>query len=162
MSLPVDTPEFWKERIERAKRDGREHYSVFLARKELWDAINKAHRKILERECAGYRVLDAGCGYGRAAEWFDPKLYHGVDFSPDFLAIAREQHPQHRFTMGTLDTLAFPDKHFDVAFCISMKQMIIGNMGPEAWAKMEAELLRVADRVLILEYEEDPEEYYIA
>lgn len=157
MELPVNTTPFWKERIERAKHEGREHYSVYIARQALWDNICEQHEKILKRETAGMRTLDAGCGYGRASEWVES--YTGIDFSPDFIAIAQQKYPDKFFVQGNLANLPFPDDAFDVAFCISIKNMIIGNLGIEHWQPMENELMRVAKKVLILEYE-NPELYY--
>lgn len=152
MELPVTTPAFWKERIERASKEGREHYSVYLARQTLWDAIGEAHKKILARECVGYKTLDAGCGYGRASEWVED--YTGVDISPDFIQLAQQKYPTRTFILADLVRLPFADNHFDVAFCISIKNMVVGNLGEGAWEPMEEELKRVANRVLLLEYEE--------
>lgn len=158
MPLPVQHPDFWRERIDRATREGKEHYAVYLARQTLWDTIAAAHQRILRLECAGYKTLDAGCGYGRASEWVDD--YTGVDISPDFIARAQQRYPSKQFLVGDLRKLPFPDGHFDVAFCISIKQMVLGNCELSEWDAMERELQRVAKKVLLLEYE-DPETYTI-
>lgn len=162
MSQPVDTAPFWKERLERANREGREHYSVYLTHKEAWDRIAATHRKILERETQGLtKILDAGCGYGRASEWFADRKssYIGVDSSPDFVEKARLDHPGFRFDQNDLRDLPYKDRQFDVAFCISIRQMILGNLGSEYWEAIERELKRVAERVVLLEYEE-PDFYH--
>lgn len=104
------------------------------------------------------RVLDAGCGYGRSSVYFDD--YVGVDFSPDFIAKAKSKYPGKTFIQGNLKELPFKDKEFDWAFCISIKKMIIDNLGEEEWSKMQKELSRVAKKVLILEYE-DPEPFEV-
>lgn len=156
---PVDKIDFWKGRIDRASREGREHYSVYLARTELWDKINATHRAIIERECAGYAVLDAGCGYGRISEWVE--RYTGVDFSPDFIALAKQKYPGKQFLQADLKALPFNNGQFDIAVCVSIRGMIIGNLGLAAWDEMEHELLRVAKKLIYLEYEEEPDEYYI-
>ena len=160
MKLPVDDITFWRDRIARANREGSGnfHYSVYLARKDLWEHIVREHKRILEKETTGYRTLDAGCGYGRASEWVDD--YTGVDFSPDFITKAKSLYPTKKFMVGDLRKLPFKDHHFDIAFCISIKQMILGNKGDEMWQEMERELTRVAKKILILEYE-DPDQYYI-
>jgi len=154
MSLPVSTPEFWKKRIEDSNKYGDIHHSVYISRMELWKEIESAHMEVL-KTYKDARVLDAGCGYGRCAPWFSN--YTGVDNSPDLLAIARKEHPDKTFIGADLALLPFKDKEFDMAFCISIKGMIIGNLGGEVWEPMEKELLRVAKEVLILEYEKPGE-----
>lgn len=159
--LPVDTKEFWKVRMEEARKNGRIHFSVYVSRESLWKEILEAHTKILKRETdVTSRVLDAGCGYGRMAGLFMPSRYVGVDLSPDLLAEARKSFPSHTFMEENLARLPFRDGQFDVAFCISIRQMIIGNLGAEAWEPIERELKRVANKVLLLEYEE-PDTYSI-
>lgn len=156
----VDKIEFWKERIEQAKK-GREHYSVYITSKGDWDTLNNEHEKILEMEISkSDKVLDAGCGYGRWASFFSPEQYVGVDFSPDFIALARQKNPDHVFVQSTLESLPFEDGEFDVAFCVSIKEMITSNLGAEVWSRMEDELRRVAKKVLVLEYT-SPEEYEV-
>lgn len=151
MMLPVDTPEFWKQRIADSRKYGDIHHSVYISNSTLWKSIEETHKKILEPYKDKF-VLDAGCGYGRCAPWF--KQYTGVDLSPDLLEVARKDHPLKAFyELDLKDLNKFSDKFFDVAFCISIKGMIIGNLGPKAWEPVEKELLRVAQEVLILEYE---------
>lgn len=159
--LPVDTEEFWKARIEKSKEYGDIHHSVYISRTSLWRDIEEAHREVLAKEIPpGSKVLDAGCGYGRCAEWFHYGDYTGVDFSPDFIHLASLDYPSSAFVQADLKNLLFEDLSFDVAFCISMKQMIIGNLGEASWEEIQQELKRVAKKVLILEYEE-PEKYEI-
>lgn len=154
MGLPINTTEFWKERIEKSKDYGDIHHSVYISTDRLWKKIAEEHLKILTREVdPTWDVLDAGCGYGRSAAWFSPQRYTGVDFSPDFIKQAQERFKDHKFIQADLARLPFADSQFDIAFCISIKAMVIGNLGEEAWQKMEAELLRVADKVILLEYE---------
>jgi len=156
MSKPVNKEDFWKERIENAKRS-REHYSVYITSEEDWNHLNKVHERILKTECTG-KVLDAGCGYGRSSELFDN--YVGVDFSPDFIEIAKAKYPNKTFIQSKLEQLPFKDNEFDVAFCVSVKHMVVGNQGQEAWDIIEKELQRVAKKVLILEYT-DPQNYEV-
>jgi ubiquinone/menaquinone biosynthesis C-methylase UbiE len=154
MSKPVNKLEFWKERIETAQQ---EHFSVYVTSPSDWLRINTAHKKIFQKEVPqDAKVLDAGCGYGRWSVFFNN--YTGVDFSPDFIAKAKEKYPDKTFLQANLKALPFGDKEFDVAFCVSIKKMIEDNLGTEEWAEMEKELRRVAKKVLLLEYE-DPEPY---
>lgn len=154
---PVTTEEFWKQRIIDSKNYGDIHHSVYISTNSLWERIAKAHQEIL-KPYQDKKVLDAGCGYGRASQWFND--YTGVDLSPDLLAKAREFYPDKKFIQARLEKLPFKDKEFDMAFCISIKAMIIGNLGEAVWQPMEEEIKRVAKEVLILEYEE-PEKFTI-
>jgi SAM-dependent methyltransferase len=153
---PVNDINFWKQRIEESERTP-EHYSVYIANPVLWRRINITHEALLKEHVTG-SVLDAGCGYGRYAPLFED--YTGVDFSPDFIAKAKEKYPEKHFIQADLQKLPFRDNAFDWAFCVSIKRMIIDNLGVEAWEPMEKELKRVAGKVLILEYEV-PDQYEI-
>lgn len=156
MSKAVDKLDFWKERIDTAVKD---HYMVYVTSENDWKRINAAHEDIFAKEVRDTdRVLDAGCGYGRWSGRFSN--YTGIDFSPDFIAEAKKRYPDKDFLQADLKSLPFKDKEFDVAFCVSIKRMIEDNLGEESWKPMEAELTRVAKKVLILEYE-TPEPYEV-
>lgn len=151
MSKPVNKIEFWKQRIDTAVK---EHYMVYVTSEGDWKRINQAHREIL-----GFyikptdKVLDAGCAHARMAELFSDENYTGVDFSPDFIKLAKEKYSKKNFLVADLKSLPFQEDKFDWAFCISIKKMIIDNLGENEWSDMEKELTRVAKKVLILEYE---------
>lgn len=155
---PVNNIDFWKTRIEEAKKSDM-YLSVYHTSPDEWRRICQTHESILKEHATG-RVLDAGCGYGRASEWFSPLYYLGVDFSPDFIEEAKNRYPNHSFHVQDLKNMSFKKHEFDTAFCISIKQMIIGNLGEYEWNKMEKELKRVAKKVILLEYSE-PEKYKI-
>jgi ubiquinone/menaquinone biosynthesis C-methylase UbiE len=156
MSKPVDKVEFWKERVETAVKP---HYSVYVVHEAGWKRINDVHQSLFNKYIPkDAKVLDAGCGYGRWSSHFEN--YVGVDFSPDFIEWAKKDNPGTDFIQADLKALPFADKEFDWAFCVSIKRMIQANLGNEAWDAMEKELLRVAKKVLILEYE-DPYEHSI-
>lgn len=163
---PVNKTEFWKERLDAAKKKGQLHESVFVTSPDQWKHIEEGHKKMVKQMVKG-KVLDAGCGYGRMAEWIesDPKLsevvtrYVGVDLSPDLIAEAKNQYPhlqypKYEFKVGQLESLPYEDKEFDWAVCISIRGMVIRELGTDAWEKMKVELKRVARNVLILEYGE--------
>lgn len=160
MKQHVDKIEFWKDRIDRVAKDNVPvNYSVYIAHGALWNQIAKVHEKIVREHCVGMKVLDAGCGYGRVSEWVEN--YTGVDFSPDFVDMARKQYPTKDFIVADLaDMPFFDDKDFDVVVVISIKQMIVGNLGEAAWDAMEKELRRVGKKILLLEYT-TPEVYDI-
>jgi SAM-dependent methyltransferase len=148
---PVDSPEFWKTRLDLAKKQGKLHYSVYLANDSLWDRIYDIHLGIFKKEIPkGAKVLDIGCGYGRMAQLFTN--YTGIDISPDFIALAKELNPDKKFLVADLNHLPFKDKEFEVGFMVSVKGMIIGNLGEDAWKPMEAECKRVCKKVIVLEY----------
>jgi len=150
MAKPVDSIEFWKERIETADK---ESHSVYVTSQEDWNEINRVHSMIIEKNIPrNSNVLDAGCGYGRAVEFLTKMRYTGVDFSPDFIKKARKKYPEYTFKKASLKKLPFKKKEFDWAVCISMKRMIVDNLGLNEWVTMQQELKRVAEKILILEY----------
>lgn len=159
MKRPVDKEEYWKDRIEYADKALTPHTSVYDVGGAEWRRIARTHRDICTKHIPiDVSVLDAGCGYGRASTWFED--YSGIDFSPDFIEKAKKNHPEKRFSLANLEKLAYADKQFDWGLCISIKGMIIRELGYEKWQNMENELRRVCSNVLILEYSK-PEEYEI-
>lgn len=148
---PIDQEEFWEERLHTAERS-RIHYAVYLARTELWNEIERTHEEIIKGWIPSTaKVLDAGCGYGRLSVLFPN--YAGVDFTNAFIHKARELYPQKNFFRADLKNLPFGDQQFDWAVCVSIKAMVINNLGEDAWIPMLYEIKRVAKDVLILEYE---------
>lgn len=160
---PVDKLDFWHDRIESAKRKNRLHHSVYIAGDELWKNILEIHKKILFEEIKPTdKVLDAGCGYGRMSVYWDADKYTGVDFSYDFIHEAKKLNPDRNFIVADLKNLhMFKDKEFDVGFCISIKAMIISNLGQEQWDLMQKELTRVCKKLLILEYGNVDDMHYL-
>ena len=142
----VNEREFWLERLQQAD-NVRE--SVYFTPEHDWIRTSEAHRKVIEELCKG-KVLDAGCAYGRTSGWI--KNYTGVDICPEFIKIAEDAYPGKKFMVADLTLLPFEDKEFDWAVCISIKAMLIREIGEDYWEKVKAELLRVAKKILILEY----------
>ena len=64
----------------------------------------------------GVRVLDVGCGSGRFAQMMVARGCEatGFDASEALLAIARRRTPTAQFHQGDMESLPFPDEHFDV------------------------------------------------
>lgn len=154
MSKPVNDIQFWKKRIETAQS---EHYSVYVIHEQGWKRINDIHNQLFDEIIPkDAKVLDAGCGYGRWSEKFNN--YVGVDFSPDFIDKAKGKYPNKTFIQADIKNLPFRDQEFDFAFCVSIKKMIVDNLGEEDWLKMENEIKRVAKKLLVLEYE-DPKPF---
>lgn len=158
MAKQVDKLSFWKERIDTAVKD---QYTVYVCSDQSWKEIMEEHTNIIEENIpSDALVLDAGCGYGRMCELFSPELYLGVDFSPDFINKAKNMYPDYQFSVENLKALPFKDNQFDWSFCVSIKKMIIDNLGEAEWQFMEDELKRVSKNVLLLEYE-DPKPFEI-
>lgn len=153
MNKGVDKKSFWRQRLNLAKKNGYLHYSVYLANPDLWKLICDTHEEIMKKEIKPEdRVLDIGCAFGRISPLFEN--YLGVDFSPDFIEEAKRLYPNKKFEIQDINNLPYEDKSFDVGIAISMKHMILGNLGREAWDVIEKELKRVCKKVLILEYGE--------
>ena len=60
------------------------------------------------------RVLDAGCGAGRMSRYLAECgcLVHGVDLASSMVAMARRNHPDLMFTVGSLTDLPYPNEQF--------------------------------------------------
>lgn len=164
MPEPIFEPEFWLRRLLLATDKEQVHHAIYQCDFDRWRRIAERHRRIL----AGYigptdDVLDAGCGWGRLLSLL-PYGWHGhytgIDLSPDFLAIAREAHPEHEFVLGDLRTVFSHMKcvsKYDWAVLVSIRGMVIGNAGNEVWDEIRDVLRGCADRLLILEYDENDE-----
>lgn len=59
-------------------------------------------------------VLDAGCGAGRMSRYLAERgcRVHGVDLSPGMVAMARRDHPDLAFTVGSLTGLPVADDRY--------------------------------------------------
>lgn len=164
MSKPIFESSFWSERLRTARQP---HHAVFVCQKPHWDAIAARHREIIARHVRpADAILDAACGWGRMIDLLPPGEYEyvGVDLSPDFIDLARREHPQSRyeFVVGDLRDLsgvleARRGRKFDWAIAISVKHMVIREAGMEAWQTIENELKRVSKKILYLEYDTNDE-----
>ena len=97
-------------------------------------------------------ILDVGTGTGRAALLLarGGAKVTAVDASEQMLAVARrrsaEQSVGVRFMLGDAHALDFKDRSFDVA--VSLRVL----MHTPQWRRCIAELCRVADRLVIIDY----------
>lgn len=104
-------------------------------------------------------ILDVGTGTGRAALLLSRGGAHvtGIDASEEMLAVARqraaEQGAKVRFLVGDAHAIDFPDRSFDVAVALRVL------MHSPRWRVCVAELCRVADRLVIVDY---PSRYSVA
>lgn len=100
----------------------------------------------------GRLILDVGTGTGRAALWLAQSGAEvtGVDASEEMLAVARkraaEQGAGVRFLTGDAHALEFPNRSFDVV--VSLRVIM---HSPE-WPRSVAELCRVANNLVVLDY----------
>ena len=161
MTEPILDPNYWRKRLKHAKE---RHRAIFRCSLERWHRIEEKHRKILANRIKDTdKILDAGCGWGRLLDLM-PRYWHGdylgIDISPDFVRLAEKNHPGRSFLIGDLRNVkeAQPVKiKFDWAILISIKQMVINNLGVDAWDEIEVGLRRMAHGMLILEYDENSE-----
>jgi ubiquinone/menaquinone biosynthesis C-methylase UbiE len=100
----------------------------------------------------GRPILDVGTGTGRAALLFarGGAQVTGVDASEEMLAVARHRAEAEglrvTFRHGDAHDLQFADRTFDVA--VSLRVL----MHTPEWRRCIAELCRVADRLVIVDY----------
>ena len=69
---------------------------------------------VTSSENANAQILDAGCGAGRMSQYLADRGWdvQGVDLSPGMVAMARRDHRDLRFTVGSLTHLPYPDDRF--------------------------------------------------
>ena len=156
---PIYSPHFWKARIDGS--GGQVHRSVYRGVGPTeWDAINAEHASVLAAVLGPgpVSVLDCGCGYGALVPLLPGGVtdYLGVDLSPDFVAMASGAHPGRRFQVADLRALPLHSGQFDVAVCRSIEGMVVENCGAGEWLRMQREILRVADAILLLSYSRPP------
>jgi len=153
---PILDPEFWRKRLQEADE---RHHALYVCQKENWDSTAECHRMELAQTIKpNETVLDAGCGWGRLldlmpANWTGD--YLGIDLSPDFIDLARKEHPSKTFVVGDIRNIPAFTQQYDWAVLISIKFMVIRNLGQEFWDQCEVELRRVAKELLFLEYTGD-------
>jgi len=160
--------QFWKTRLAEAKKIGLLEHAI--GQGFNFTMIDEVHREIVNREISPIRhaedkVLDIGCGIGRISGWFTDKQYCGIDFVKEFIEIAQQKYPNKKFILGDIRNLPFEDNQFEWGILISMKGMIIREMGQDVWDKIQEELKRVCKKLLVLEYgnnkKEEVEKYEI-
>lgn len=103
-------------------------------------------------DIAGRRILDVGAGTGRAAMALARRggRVTGVDASAEMLKVARERATAERldveFTVDDAHALSFASRSFDAAVCLRVL------MHTPDWKRCVAELCRVADRRVVVDY----------
>lgn len=158
MDKPIISPKFWRERLRLALEDNLPHKAIWDIDIDTWNQVKAIHGDILSKLVHPFhevRVLDAGCGLGELLDILPTNAqYTGIDLTPDFIRYAKRRYLNRRasFSVGDFRKLDFPDRSFDLVICRGIEPMIKDNLGYEAWRQMEREMLRVGDRILILNY----------
>ncbi len=117
-AMPSLTPDRLDFRgVRRAYDTVAEDYAAYLpdtrAESPLDLAMLDAFAEAVRSDADG-PVLDAGCGAGRMSRYLAERgcHVHGVDLSPGMLAMARRDHPDLAFAVGSLTALPCPDDRF--------------------------------------------------
>lgn len=153
--MNIDDPKFWSERLqETLEQDWPIHTCINNIDQETMDKIDTAHRQILGQLVPEQTsVLDAWCGYGRLLPFLmHCEAYEGIDLCPEFVQLAKQRNKVPCFTVGTLDKFPYRDREFDWVVCSGMEGTVRGNLGHDRWERIESELKRIANTVLLLEY----------
>lgn len=76
----------------------------------VWEQLEKPMlaRQLRDVQCSGRPALDLACGTGRITSHLAALGFAatGMDISDDMLAVARERHPEARFTRGDITRCA--------------------------------------------------------
>ena len=99
-------------------------------------------------------VLDVGCGEGFTIQYlYDhyPQIdFQGIDLSQKTIAIAKENNPYAKFSVGSITEIPYPDSSFDLVICSEVLEHL---ENPE---KALIELIRVSRRYLLLTVPNEP------
>ena len=103
----------------------------------------------------GLSLLDVGCGIGNYHPLLAPVVgsVSGVDVSGACIAKAQERNPGVSYSVYDGDQLPYPDRQFDVTFCIC----VLHHVPPDRWPRFVGEMRRVTrGGGLIVIYEHNP------
>lgn len=98
----------------------------------------------------GGHVLDAGCGAGRMSRYLAARgcRVQGVDLSPGMVAMARRDHPDLSFAVGSLSALPYDDGRFDGAL-LWYSAIHTPPAGQQRIAEEVARIVRPGGHVLV-------------
>lgn len=148
----VLSPEFWAERLRRAKAGGDVHRAVCDMSWADWQTVQDQTREILKQHLkAGDRVLDCGCGPGLMREVMPQKVdWVGVDFCPEMVDENIHKSEIIHTMLGDVRNLQLEDSTFDWCVCRNLEGDAEAECS-EDWGKMRREMLRVAPRLLLID-----------
>lgn len=97
------------------------------------------------------KVLDVGCWTGRYASFANmyAKKVFGIDPSPEAITYAKKNIPKASFFVGTVESLPFKDRFFDVVVFLAVIEHI--PKGTELQALIEINRVLKKDGYLILD-----------
>lgn len=160
---------YWRTRLADAIGKGEVHRSIFRCTLPEWLSIEEKHKEILKKHVKrDTSILDCGCGWGRLLTLLPGNWrghYLGCDISPDFISVARNNHPGKLFTTRDLrhpmpvsfvvgDGIGRVEVgSFDIAVFVSIRPMVIRYAGQEEWNRIERNVRKVAHSLLYLEYD---------
>lgn len=166
-NLPIDTIEFWYNRVITAIATGKElHTIIYNTDYQNWCRIQQITDSVIRTNIIeGSSILDVGCGYGALLELIpaDKYDYLGIDLSPDLINVGKIRYPNAKLSVGCMPQYTqslYEDKSFDYAICRSIKGMFDLYNKSDQWESIHRELNRVSKNIILLEYE-DPTEYRI-
>ncbi len=176
MSLPVFDPEYWSHRLRESPR-GQLHHAVFKCTGSQWSAIAAKHRSILMGHISPQdNILDVGCGWGRLLGLLPHHYrgnYVGIDLCSEFINLADRLyelsagmpggagvHSSVRFVDGDvrhlethLENHQRQPGYFDWAVFISIRPMVLRNVGKPAWDEIDVKVREFCKKLLFLEYD---------
>ena len=89
---------------------------------ELYEEEQLKKCKIISEnfDCKNKKILDAGCGTGIAANFFNCQT--GIDPSEKLIEIARKKHPKIEFIVAKAEKLPFKNNEFDAVISVTAIQ----------------------------------------
>ena len=102
--------------------------------------------KIVELMPLEKRMLDVRCGSSVLYDHLPPELrvgYTGVDFTPEFIGLCKERHPEADWGVEDARDLSFSDGSFYLVNSTTVLQHILD------WEKAARELVRVSSRYVV-------------
>ena len=139
---------------------------VAWARKPGHDSYWNFHRDVFRGllPAPGGRVLDVGCGTGTLAIAAKRQVgtigtVYGVDASPEMLARANKKARKARVEIvlknGLVESLPFPDAHFDVVLSTVMLHHLPGKLRRQCTGEIRR-VLKPGGRVLAVDFGTSP------
>jgi len=123
------------------------------SRTDLWPEMERFRSFVKP----GDRVLDIGCGNGRAYQLFEGQAieYEGVDVSGRLIAHARERVHDllATFRVGSITKLPYDDGDFDTAICVAVLHHIPSREYRLAALREAARVLKTGGRLLMTNWD---------
>ena len=128
----------WSSRVDNLSEQWRKDGFI----KYRKDVLNKIVELLPPEE----RMLDVGCGRALLYNHLPMELkpcYVGVDFTPEFIEICKEKHPDGDWRIEDARNLSFPDNSFHLVNSTTVLQHITD------WKKAAKELVRVSKKYVV-------------